>query len=500
MQKQMRSLLLLCGALVGWIQGGSAQSLTIDPLPQLKAYDLKFARLEVKLSEEVSRIAGQQELHLEVLQPFSQFWIELGAHIRVARVLVDGENCRFDRQKQFVQVYLPEPFRQGETHKVTLFYGGDLLDRFSYPVWESTDGKIQIALDESRLYPSDWFPAKTLVSDPLDSLHIQVIFPFGTDVAATGSRRWRFREPGEFIKHAFRAQGPIYPDDVFIFAGNVERFTDQYQGKNGLYTLTYVIQPGQLSQAKQHLNQIKRIFRSLEAQIGPDPLWESGYTWYQPLPETYTDQDLSLPDPQMVTDVSQRWLPDRWFAEDTLEQWFRRAFTAYAAGLVVEDWAGAEAAEAWLLDSSDHFVPEAAILHTLRGVVDNDERWFDALAGCLNPNPSFASMPEYLSGKLGEDLSKLFVYYLTVESPPVLTYRYIGKGKKTSLQYRWSAAPSGFTMPVVALFGGDRFILYPTTRWQEISVKGANRKDFSLDQGRGWFILQRDPADVPLDP
>lgn len=485
--------ILMVGAIgFGFFPGLLPQGHAQDPIAQLQAYDLTYAELEIKLSDQANRIAGQQILWLTARKPLAQVWLELGAHLRIVRILVDGRPCRFTRHQGYVEVLLPRNALPGESHQLTVLYGGDLLSRQAYPVWEAKGTYVQVALDPSRIHPTDWFPFKTLVEDPLDSMRLQVVFPYWTEVTATGTRVGRQREPGEFLRHTFRSKGPVYPNDVFIFAGNVDRLTEVYQGLAGPCTFTYFIQPGDASKARNHLNQIKRIFRSLEEKLGPDPERTKGYSWFQPLPEQGQQLDPNQPDIRLVQDVSLRWLPRSWFRQDTLANWFRRAFTAYAASLVIADWQGQAAAESWLQDPGPPPHAEAALLHTLRLAVDNDEQWFSGLQACLQPNPSFASFPAFLAAKFGENIADLFTHILEVGQVPTFSYRWVSKGKKQSLQYRWSLAPPGFRLPVSTRLNGIETLLYPTNEWQDYSLKGLNEKDFSLELTQGWFNLSEE--------
>jgi hypothetical protein len=122
------------------------------------------------------------------------------------------------------------------------------------------------------------------------------------------------------------------------------------------------------------------------------------------------------------------------------------------------------------------------MLHTIRQIVGDDEKWREILRGLnrdfRHQTVTGAQVEHYISEHAGVDLSRVFEQYLTTTRIPVLEYRIEGN----TLRYRWSNVVPGFDMQVGATLSGDGFtILHPTEAWQAAPLRLAGAADFRLD-------------------
>jgi aminopeptidase N len=124
----------------------------------------------------------------------------------------------------------------------------------------------------------------------------------------------------------------------------------------------------------------------------------------------------------------------------------------------------------------------ANMLHTIRQVVGDDERWRGILRGL---NAEFrhqvvtgAQVQQYVSRQAGRDLSRIFDQYLTTNRVPVLEYRIAG----STLSYRWANVVPGFDMPVrVRLAPGGFGLITPTESWQTAPHQLESPAAFRVD-------------------
>jgi aminopeptidase N len=105
------------------------------------------------------------------------------------------------------------------------------------------------------------------------------------------------------------------------------------------------------------------------------------------------------------------------------------------------------------------------MLHTIRQIVDNDEKWRGVLRGLQSTfrhqTVTAAQIEGYMSEKSGIDFSKVFQQYLTTTKIPVLEY----KSANGSFTYRWANVVPGFAMPVRA----NGQWLHPTEQWKTLA-------------------------------
>jgi aminopeptidase N len=122
------------------------------------------------------------------------------------------------------------------------------------------------------------------------------------------------------------------------------------------------------------------------------------------------------------------------------------------------------------------------MLHTIRQIVNDDEKWRGILRGL---NQTFwhkvvtgEEIQRYISAQAGIDLTRVFQQYLTDIRIPVLEYKVTGD----TLQYRWTETISGFDMPIRVRFGSDPWqTIKPTEGWQALTAPAGRAGEFAVD-------------------
>ena len=135
--------------------------------------------------------------------------------------------------------------------------------------------------------------------------------------------------------------------------------------------------------------------------------------------------------------------------------------------------------------SGDMYSKGANVLHTIRQLVDDDEKWRTILRGLnkefYHRTVTTKQIEDYISSSSGIDLSRFFDQYLRTVKIPILEYQV--KGKK--LRYRYTNIIKGFEMPVKISINGTQDWVYPTSGWQSKSFK----KDIlSVDVDNNFYV------------
>ena len=124
-----------------------------------------------------------------------------------------------------------------------------------------------------------------------------------------------------------------------------------------------------------------------------------------------------------------------------------------------------------------------SMLHTMRQIVDNDEKWRGVLRGL---NKTFwhqtvtgHQVQEYMSRQSGINFDKVFEQYLTTTRVPTLEYR-ISDG---TLSFRWINVVPGFDMPVkVMVTPGVYSWIHPAEAWDTADFKLVSPAEFTVDE------------------
>jgi aminopeptidase N len=202
-----------------------------------------------------------------------------------------------------------------------------------------------------------------------------------------------------------------------------------------------------------------------------------------------------------VHETAHEWWANNITAKDLADMWIHESFANYAEGLYTECQDGKAAGAEYIIGSrqgiandrpiipafgvnaqgsGDMYPKGGAMLHTIRQVIDDDEKWRRILRGA---NATFRhqaidgqQLRDYISRQAGVDLSKVFEQYQTTTKIPMLEYRVEGG----NLFYRWGNVVAGFDMPVEVAFPDAPTTfrrIRPTLSWQSMptSMSGADK-------------------------
>ena len=111
------------------------------------------------------------------------------------------------------------------------------------------------------------------------------------------------------------------------------------------------------------------------------------------------------------------------------------------------------------------------MLHTIRQLIDNDDKWRSILRGLnkefYHQTVSSKQIEDYIIDKSGLDLHLVFDQYLRGTMIP--TFEYLLKDGK--MRYRWTNCVRGFKMPVKVWINGKVQNLNPSQRWNKLELE-----------------------------
>jgi aminopeptidase N len=126
--------------------------------------------------------------------------------------------------------------------------------------------------------------------------------------------------------------------------------------------------------------------------------------------------------------------------------------------------------------SSDMYFKGALMIHTLRNIINSDDKWFAYLKEFYQTfkgkNTNTDEVVAFWNKKTGLELRPFFTQYLKFLQIPTFEYKIEG-GK---FQYRFKADVKDFRMPIVVKFGSTEMILNASTEWETIifDARGGN--------------------------
>jgi aminopeptidase N len=508
-------------------------------------WDVAFYDLDVAVNPADSSVAGSNGITYRVLQPASEMQIDL-QRLEVDSIVQDGRQLRHRRDGNALFVTLQAPQPAGALKTVTVHYHGRPRVARRAPwdggfVWtRDPGGDPWVATAVQGLGASAWWPNKDTQADEPDSMRIAVTVPRGMTNVSNGRLRDSVHNANGTTTFVWFVGSPINNYDVAVNAGSYAHFSDVFQGEKGALTLDYwPLAMHEPAARRQWGRDVKPMLQCFERWFGPFPWYEDGFKMVETphlgmehqsaiaygngYRDGYLGQDLSGTgrgmswDYIIVHEAGHEWFGNHITTQDIADMWVHEGFTTYSEGLFVECQQGKEAGAEYLIGlrrniqndapiagavygvnargSGDMYYKGANMLHTIRQLVDDDEKWRGILRGL---NATFgrqtvtgAQVTEYMSRQAGMDLSRVFQQYLTTPRLPVLEYRIQGN----RLSYRWADVVPGFDMPVrVTLAPGEYGQIAPTTAWQTANVRGVTAANFRVDEN--FYVTARN-ANVP---
>ena len=173
--------------------------------------------------------------------------------------------------------------------------------------------------------------------------------------------------------------------------------------------------------------------------------------------------------------------------KDVADMWVHEGFTNYSESLYLDYFFGKEAASEYVVGlrktirndrpiigtynvhhegSSDMYNKGGNILHTLRQLVEDDEKWRSILRGLnkefYHQTVTSKQVEDYISEKSGIDLTEFWNQYLRTVKVPKVEYKIDGD----ELQFRYTNIIENFDMPVIVIVNGNEAWIYPTAEWK----------------------------------
>ena len=494
-------------------------------------WDVTFYDLHVAITPADSSIRGWNGITYRVLTPSAEMQIDLMVPLDVDSMIQDGARVQYRRDGNafFAELTAAQP--KGAVKTITVYYHGHPQPA-KRPPWDggftwTTDslGRPWIVTTDQDLGASVWWPNKDTQADEPDSQRIALTVPDPLIDASNGRLRNTTHNPDGTTTYEWFVVNPINNYAVAVGAGSYTHFSDTLQGERGPLTMDFWPLDYHLDAAKRQFAQAKSMLHCFEHWFGPYPWYEDGYKLVEvPHPgmehqsavaygnyyaNGYRGRDASGTglgmkwDFIIVHESAHEWFGNNITAKDEADIWVHESFANYAENLYTECLFGRDSGAAYVIGtrrgirndipiegpfgvnadgSGDRYPKGGNLLHTIRQIVGDDEKWRGILRGL---NQTFwhqtvtgAQIEAYISEHAGTDLTKVFDQYLRTTKIPVLEYKTEG----STLSFRWTNVVPGFAMPVkVTLSDGQFSLIHPSEAWQTTGVQLSNPASFKVD-------------------
>jgi aminopeptidase N len=345
-------------------------------------------------------------------------------------------------------------------------------------------------------------------------MRISVAIP--DDLVDVSNGRFEGKTPlGDgYTRWDWYVQYPINSYDVSLNIGKYVHFDDRYKDM----TLDFYVLPGSLERAKRQFAQARGMLEAFEHYFGEYPFKKDGYklvhvpysgmehqsavTYGNRFANGYLERDWTgvgiSPkfDFIIIHESGHEWFGNAVSAADVSDMWIHEGWTTYLEDLYVEYTFGKEDALTYInaykskvrnqqpiitqrgihrTPAQDMYFKGALFLHTLRSIVNDDDKWFKLLREVYQRfkyhNILTEDLVQFFNARLGQDLTPVFDQYLRHAALPTLEL--VFNEPERTFAYRWKTDERGFAMPIDVTAAGNSWRLRPTTDWAVMANSAA---------------------------
>ncbi|WP_338644560.1 M1 family metallopeptidase [Flavobacterium sp. KS-LB2] len=486
-------------------------------------WDLKNYHLNIKVNPADSTISGSNTIKYQVIQEYNSMQIDLQNPMNITKVIQEGKTLKYKREGNAFFIELIAPQTKGALKEITIFYGGKPKVAVNPPwdggiTWKKdSNGNSFIASSCQGLGASVWWPNKDHMYDEVENMLISVNVPKNLMNVSNGRLQSVTNMKDGTKTYNWYVSNPINNYGVNINIGDYVSFSERFKGEKGNLDCTYYVLRDNLAKAKEHFQDVPRMLKAFEHWFGPYPFYEDSYklveapylgmehqssvTYGNKFKNGYLGRDLSGTgwglkfDFIIIHESGHEWFANNITYKDIADMWIHESFTNYSESLFVEYYYGKEAGFEYVrgtrkgIDndkpiignynvnnegSGDMYPKGGNMLHTIRQIVNNDEKWRGILRGLnstfYHQTVTTKQIEDYLGQQVGIDLSTVFNQYLRDTRIPTLEYFF----KDNQFGYRWTNCVAEFKMPVKVTLNGKEELLQPEIEWKSIPVNSEN--------------------------
>ena len=499
-------------------------------------WDLNYYHLDIKVDPEERSIKGSNTVGYTVLKSNKLMQIDLQEPMKITAVYQKNKPLKFTREGNAYFIELKQKQKAGKVNYITIEYEGKPKVAVRAPwdgglSWEKDNNGIDfIATSCQGLGASVWWPNKDHMYDEVDSMLMSVNVPKHLINVSNGRLRKVIEKDDNTKTYEWFVANPINNYGVNINIGDYVNFSEKYNGEKGILDLDYYVLRDNLEKAKEQFKQVPMMLDAFEHWFGPYPFYEDSFkvvevpylgmehqssiTYGNKYMQGYLGRDLSRTgwglkfDYIIIHEAGHEWFANNITYIDIADMWVHEGFTCYSENLYVDYHFGKEASADYVIGtrrgirnrrpiigpynvnregSGDMYSKGANILHTLRQIAKDDEKWRQILRGLnkefYHQTVTSKQVEEYISDNIGFDLKYVFDQYLRDIRIPVLEY-FIKDGE---LNFRWSETIDGFDMPIEIIVDDNKKWIYPVNSWKKITSK----KEY-IEIDRDYYVYSKD--------
>lgn len=498
-------------------------------------WDVKKYDIVVEPDFSAKSIKGHNKISIVIEKDIKNptFQIDLQQPMKADQIKASFPVADQKPDGDFIFITAKKAFKKGEKHFIDITFSGQPVIAKNAP-WDGgwvftkdKNGNPWMTAADEGIGASIWLPTKDIWSDEPDhGISFKIITPKDLVGVANG-RLIKEENIGDKKSWLWEVKNPINAYSIIPSIGKYVNFKETFNGEKGKLDLDYWVLDYNLDKAKKQFEQVKPMLKSFEYWFGPYPFYEDSYKLVESphlgmehqsnvaygnrYMNGYLGNDLSETgvglkwDYIIIHESGHEWFANNITAKDQADMWIHESFTDYSETLYIESLWGKDDANRYVQGlrnkiqndkpiigqygvrnegSGDMYYKGANMIHTIRQIINNDEKFRQILRGLnkdfYHKTVTTAQVEDYIIKKSGIDLSTVFNQYLRTTKIPTLEYKQNGN----QLSYRWTNAINGLKLPIRLSDGQE---LKPTDQWQTATLKS----DKPAEVDKNYYIFTK---------
>jgi len=500
-------------------------------------WDLSYYHLDITLNPTDSSLKGQNTISYKVLAPFQIMQIDLQQPMNIDKVTQNGKLLSFVRDGNAYLIEIADKQTKNDFNEIVIDFSGKPLVSQN-PPWS---GGLSWKKDENHNPfivttcqgdgASLWWPCKDHQYDEPDSMLITATVPENLTVVSNGRLQNTKQNTDHTNTFTWFVSNPINNYCVNLNVADYVHFGETYQGEEGPLDCDYYVLSYNLDKAKLHFREVPRMLEALEYWFGPYPFYKDSYklvevpypgmehqssvtygndykNGYKQTDESNTGWGMKF-DFIIVHESAHEWFGNSITTKDIADMWVHEAFGAYSESLFLNYHFGKQACSEYVTGtrakirndrpiigpydvntagSHDMYYKGANMLHTLRQVMNDDEKFRGMIRGLsktfYHQTVTTQQIEDYISTYAGLDLTPFFNQYLRDTRIPVFEFQ----SNENILKYRWSNCVNDFNMATKIEVNNNTLWVYPTTEWKEMNISKGSKIATDIN----FYVQQKD--------
>jgi aminopeptidase N len=538
----MKKALFIAAAFLS-IYAASAQTYTRrDSLqgglrPERTNFDVQRYDLNIKIDPEKKLISGYNDITFKVVENTSKIQLDLFENMKIDSIVVKGNKTTYKRDHDAVFISFAKPLQKGSEEKLRFYYSGNPIIAKNAP-WDGgfvfkkdANGKPWIGVAVQGDGSSIWYPVKDHQTDEPDKgATIKVAVPNGLMNVSNGRLTGSEDLKNGYTRWDWEVKNPINNYDITVNIGDYVHIHDKLDDLD----LDYYVLSYNEAKARKQFEEVKPMMQCFQSKFGKYPFAEDSYklveTSYLGMEHQsavaygnrytkgYMGYDMTgtgvgmLFDYIIIHETGHEWFGNSITSKDIADMWIHEGFTTYSETVFVECQYGYDKAMEYIggqqnntenrkpvigvfgvnkPGSGDMYYKGAAMLNTLRHVVNDDKKWWDLI---YNYSETYKkdiidteTVVNYFNTKSGLNLTPIFDQYLRYKNIPKLEV----KLNKKKLEYRWVTDVKNFAMPVGLTVNGKPLRINATNDWQSVTVETTDSNMIELEKNKYYVELKK---------